>query len=126
MNKKNIPEEEDYDEFDSLEDLMTDLSKGKKDDQGKLRYDLIPPVALEELVKIYTHGAAKYGDHNWEKGLSWSRVFGAIMRHLWAFWKGEDYDPESELSHVAHAAWGCFTLLTYMKEHRKLDDRSKK
>lgn len=45
------------------------------------------------------------------------------MRHLWAWWRGEDTDPESGLSHAAHAAWGCFALLEYARTHPELDDR---
>jgi hypothetical protein len=102
---------------------MTD--KGIKHDQGKLRYDLIPPHALEELAKVYTQGAEKYGEYNWSKGITWSRIFAAIMRHLWAFWKGEDIDSDSGISHVTHAMWGCFTLVEYYKSHPELDDRVK-
>lgn len=97
----------------------------RKDDQDKIRFDLIPPGPLQDLAAIYTMGAKKYADRNWEKGLSWGRVFGAVMRHLWAFWKGEDNDPESGLPHLAHAAWGCFALLEYRQTHPEMDDRSR-
>uniref|UniRef100_UPI001E4FF338 dATP/dGTP diphosphohydrolase domain-containing protein n=1 Tax=Acetomicrobium sp. S15 = DSM 107314 TaxID=2529858 RepID=UPI001E4FF338 len=39
-----------------------------------LRYDLIPSDALRELAKVYTVGAEKYGERNWEKGMSWGRA----------------------------------------------------
>lgn len=103
---------------------MTDkFEEGVKLDEGKNRYDLIDAYALEELAKTYTYGVIKYEDHNWRKGMKFSRIFGAIMRHTWAFWKGEDLDKESGLPHMAHAAWGCFTLLNYSKYHKNLDDR---
>lgn len=98
-------------------------AQGLKHDAGKLRFDLIPPRPLEDLARVYTMGAAKYADRNWERGLAWGRVFGAIMRHLWAFWRGEDLDPESGLPHLAHAAWGCFSLLEYRHTHPEMDDR---
>ena len=101
------------------------LAQGIKYDEGKLRFDLIPGDALEELAIIYTFGARKYEDNNWRKGMLWSRVFGAIMRHLWAFFRGQDLDPESGRPHLAHAAWGCFTLLNYMKTRKEFDDRIK-
>ena len=75
-----------------------------KSDANKARYDLIPATPLDLLARIYTMGAKKYADRNWEKGMAWGRVFAAIMRHLWAFWRGEDLDPESGLPHPAHAA----------------------
>lgn len=99
------------------------MDKAIKADDGKARYDLIPGGPLEDLAQVYTMGAKKYADRNWEKGLSWSRVFAAIMRHLWAFWRGEDRDKESGLPHVIHAAWGCFAIAEYMKTKRELDDR---
>jgi hypothetical protein len=96
-----------------------------KYDSHKNRYDLLPPEALDDIVKIYTYGAIKYpSPRNWENGMSWGRVFGAMMRHAWAFWRGEDMDPESKLPHLAHAAWCCLTLLQYMRTHREMDDRS--
>ena len=102
---------------------MTD--KGIKHDQDKLRFDLIPVSAIEELARVYTQGAQKYGEYNWNKGLSWSRIFAAIMRHLWAFWRGENNDQETGISHAAHAAWGCFALIEYARTHPELDDRHK-
>jgi hypothetical protein len=95
-----------------------------KHDEGKIRFDLIPPQPLWDLAEVYTIGEQKYSARNWEKGLPWGRVFAAVMRHLWAFWNGEDVDEEDGLSHLAHAAWGCFALLEYLRTHRELDDRS--
>lgn len=97
--------------------------EGRKDDEGKLRYDLLPVGPLETLVAVYNFGAKRYSDNNWRKGISWGRIFGAINRHLWAFWRGEDLDKESGLPHLAHAAWGCLTLMEYMKNRPDLDDR---
>lgn len=98
-------------------------NEAQKFDIGKERYDLIPAEPLSELAKVYTFGAKKYGDRNWEKGLTWGRVFAAIMRHLWKFWRGEKFDEESGLHHLAHAAWGCLALLEYTKTKDYLDDR---
>lgn len=85
---------------------------GRKDDQGKPRYDLIPPEALHQVVLVLTSGANRYGDDNWRHvtGLR-RRYFAAAMRHLWAWWRGEDTDPDSGLSHLAHAACCVLFLL---------------
>lgn len=96
---------------------------GVKYDGDKERFDLIPARPLLELARVYTMGAKKYDDRNWEKGIKWGRIFAAIMRHLWKFWRGEDIDDESGLPHVVHAAWGCFTILEYYHTHPELDDR---
>ena len=65
-----------------------------KHDQGKVRMDLVPPAAIWALAEVYTVGAAKYGEHNWRKGMSWGRIFAAILRHIWAWAMGEELDPE--------------------------------
>jgi Domain of unknown function (DUF5664) len=96
---------------------------GRREDAGKLRYDLLPADALEHLVAVYTDGAAHYGERNWEKGMSWSRCFAPIMRHLWRWWRGEHYDQKSGHPHLAHAAWGCLALLAYELRGAGTDDR---
>jgi len=53
-----------------------------------------------------------YDDDNWWKGLKWKKdVFGCILRHIWKWFRGEKYDDESGLHHLAHAAWNCITLM---------------
>ena len=99
--------------------------EGKKNDLGKLRYDLLPVKPLREVVKVLTHGAKFYGDRNWEKGLAWHRCYGAIQRHINSFWEGEDLDPDTGLPHLAHAICECMFLLEFARTHTELDDRPK-
>ena len=99
------------------------MSEGFKDDTGKLRYDLLPPGPLEEVVRVYTIGAAKYTDRNWEKGLLWGRVFAAMMRHAWSWWRGEKYDQKDGQHHLASVAWCALALLEFENTHPELDDR---
>jgi len=98
---------------------------GVKFDAFKLRFDLIPMRPLFELAKVYTLGCIKYDDRNWEKGLSWCRVFAAILRHLFAWFLGQRNDPKDGQPHLASAAWGCFALMEYEWTHNELDDRPK-
>lgn len=98
--------------------------EGIKFDQDKPRMDLIDPTAMNELAKVLTFGAQKYAAHNWRKGLHKSRLLGAALRHLFAYLGGEDKDPETGLSHAAHAMCCCMFILGL--EHRAdLDDRYK-
>lgn len=79
--------------------------RGKKFDEGKLRYDLIDYQALEGMVKVLTFGATKYGDNNWRAVENWRRrYYSAAMRHLVAWYRGEVTDPETGLPHMAHVA----------------------
>ena len=96
---------------------------GIKHDQGKSRIDLIAPEMLFALGDILAYGAQKYAQRNWEQGMDWGRVFGALMRHMWAWWGGEDLDPESELSHLGHAAFHVMGLMQLSYTHKDLDDR---
>jgi len=81
-----------------------DATGGFKLDQGKLRWDLVQPLVLEEYVKVLTFGAKKYAPNNWRKvDDQKSRYFAALMRHIWAWWRGEQRDPETGFHHLAHA-----------------------
>ena len=102
------------------------LSLGTKKDQGKLRFDLVPSKPLEELVRVYTIGANKYGDRNWEKGIAWGRIFAAMLRHAWAYWRGEKLDPVDGQHHMASVAWCALAFIEYETTHPELDDRKSK
>lgn len=84
----------------------------------KLRYDLVPTPALRRLVRRYTDGAEKYGEHNWQKGFKWSVVYNHLREHLEKFKDGEF--PEDD--HLAAVVWGCFSLMTYQTTHTELND----
>ena len=98
---------------------------GSKFDIGKQRYDLLPPFPLDEVVKVYTYGAQKYGPNNWWRGMNWGQIFAAMVRHTWAWQRGEKLDKESGIHHLAHVAWGCFTLIEYERNEIGKDDRVK-
>lgn len=94
--------------------------QGKKFDEGKLRYDLLPIDALEEVVKVFTLGANKYGERNWEQGIAYGRLYAASQRHLTAFLKGEEID-EIGTHHVANAIVNLLMLLQFEKEGRRAE-----
>jgi hypothetical protein len=78
---------------------------GIKYDSEKPDYSLIPPNALEDVVKVLTYGAQKYDRNNWQhlEDLV-NRYFAASQRHMWALQRGETFDPETGIHHAAHAA----------------------
>jgi hypothetical protein len=85
---------------------MTTPPEGRKDDAEKTRWDLLPMLAVESIVKVLMFGAKKYGADNWQQvPESRRRYYAAAMRHLAAFWNGQRCDPETGLPHLAHA--GC-------------------
>jgi hypothetical protein len=97
--------------------------EGRKDDTGKERFDLIPTYPLFKLAEVYTMGAKKYADRNWEKGIAYGRIFAALMRHAWKWWRGETTDPIDGQHHLASVAWSAFALMEYERTHPELDDR---
>ncbi len=102
------------------------FGKGNKYDNDKLRYDLLSFDAIKGLVEILTMGAKKYGVRNWEKGIEWSRIFAATLRHLFAWWNGEDIDVESGKKHIHHVACNIHFLQHYSIKKIGKDDRPKK
>lgn len=96
-----------------------------KFDSGKPGMNLLSREALEQIALVMDFGKQKYDAHNWRKGFQWSRPLSAAMRHIMAFNDGEDKDPESGLSHLAHAACCIMFLLEFEKTHKDLDDRWK-
>lgn len=96
---------------------------GLKYDNGKPPMSLVDRHAIEEIAKVLAFGAQKYEAHNWRKGIAYSRLLDAAMRHLFAFADGEDMDPESGLSHVAHAGCCIVFLLGMINARPDMDDR---
>jgi len=85
---------------------------GKKFDEGKLKWGLLPWEAVEQIVRVLQHGDQKYGDpDNWKRVTPSSRYFDATMRHLVAWKQGERKDPDSGLPTLAHAATSLLFLL---------------
>lgn len=101
------------------------MSAGIKHDQGKPPMSLLPMGALKEVAKVMDFGAKKYGRHNYKNGMDWSRLLDANLRHLSSFIEGEDLDPETQLSHIAHATCCSLFLLEYILSNTGKDDRFK-
>jgi len=99
--------------------------EGVKRDQNKLPMHLLPPELLEGTAAVLDFGARKYSDRNWELGMAWHRPFSALMRHMWAWWRGEDLDPETGMSHLWHASCCIAFLMAYEQRSIGTDDRPK-
>ena len=100
---------------------------GHKHNDGKAPMELLPRAALEGAAKAMATGVPKYGAWDWAKGESWSEYAAKAIRHIYAFLDGEDDDPESGLSHVAHGLADLMILSHYV-QHPELyaeahDDR---
>lgn len=106
------------------------LTEAVKHDQGKLDWSLLPIDSVEEILKVLEFGKRKYAAWNWASngGFKYSRLFGSLLRHIFAWWRGEDKDPETGLSHLAHAGCNILFLLYYIKhrdtKYQNNDDRN--
>jgi len=94
-------------------------------DAGKARFDLLPPEFLQALAQHMTVGAVKYTDRNWESGTAWGRHFGSLQRHAWAWWAGQDLDPETGTNHLIALAWNAMALYVWQTRGLGTDDRVK-
>ncbi len=112
--------------MDSIKNKMTDsgnrtsFGEGKavrEPTNGKGRYDLISPFAIDRLAKWMELGANKYADRNWEKGgIPFSRFVDSALRHLNKFLMGmEDED------HLAGVMYNVMAIM-HFQELNKLED----
>ena len=88
---------------------------------------LLPPYALQQTAWVHKLGASKYQPYNWrDTGVCATTYISAIMRHLDAWRDGEDIDPESGVTHLAHIAASCNILMDAHQCSKLIDDRSKR
>ena len=90
---------------------------GKKNDNGKLRYDLLPVEIIEKVVEVLTLGAVEYGDNNWKAvSNAKERYYAAAMRHIVEWRKGNKLDEKYSTEHLAHAVCNLIFLMYFDNE----------
>lgn len=106
---------------------LTDPATGASKGMRVTRQDLIPPEALLEIAAVYGFGERKYpagpDGPNWLRGMPFSWPLRALKDHIAQWELGVDFDEEDGVSHLAHAAWHLFALLTYQARGLGTDDR---
>ena len=94
-------------------------------DDGKPQVDLLDPYAMEQVGHVLAYGGRKYADpFNYRKGLPYRKLVGSTLRHVFAFLRREDRDPETGLPHLAHAMADLMMLLALTQLHPEMDDRA--
>lgn len=96
---------------------------GARANANKTRMDLVPLHLLASCADVFEYGAHKYATWNWAKGMPWSVPYGCMLRHLSAWYMGEDIDPESGKSHLGHVMANLLMLEHYTKAYKQGDDR---
>lgn len=104
-------------------------SSNPKDSVGvqKVPFSTVPAPVLAEIGLAMLEGARKYGRHNYRSvGVRASVYYDAALRHLTAWWEGEDLDPDSGLSHLVKALACVVVLRDSMSQGNWSDDRPPK
>jgi len=99
---------------------------GARYNDNKADLSLIPLSTLEDEARVWMYGKEKYAAWNWAKGMPWSVPYACAMRHLAAWQRGEELDPESGQPHLAHAMCNLRMLTLYSKTYQEGDDRPPK
>lgn len=86
-----------------------------RSNQGKPILHTIDPEFILGIGKVSEFGNRKYHYRNFliTPGMKWSDVYESLLRHLLAFWAGDETDEESGLHHLLHAAWNLMVLYSY-------------
>jgi len=85
----------------------------------------IPPIALIHESLAMMDGAGKYGPFNWRQNkIQLSIYVDAMLRHLLAFWSGEQYAEDSGCHHLGHMRACAGILLDAEATGNLVDDRS--
>lgn len=96
-------------------------------DDGKPPLANVPVAGIRAVARVQAYGHRKYGDfNNFRKGMEVSRNLSCAIRHIYAYMDGEDLDPESNESHLAHAATRLMFVLQNQADGTAIDDRYKR
>ena len=94
-----------------MNDHPAAASGAKREKLHVLPYDLVPFQEMTEAyVRVAEFGAKKYDPWNWSKGLSRVQILGSLLRHTFAYLRGEETDKDSGLSHTDHILWNAVAL----------------
>lgn len=104
---------------------MSEKTKALRDNGGKIQLSMVPPSLSEHVAQVLMFGAKKYDRDNWRKGFNWTSVCDSLERHLSAWKKGEDFDQESGLLHLAHIGCNVAFLIEFYETTNGVDDRYK-
>lgn len=87
-------------------------------EDGKPRFDLIPPLAEQRVAFHYSSGAKKYKEWNWAQGMPYSRFLASMKRHIAAFERGE-----TDEDHLAAVVFNANSIMHFQECGRTdLDD----
>lgn len=87
-------------------------SGAQREKLGTLPYDLVPFQEItDSYARVAEYGSRKYAPWNWAKGLPRVQLIGSLLRHTFAYLRGQEVDPETGLSHADHILWNAVALV---------------
>ena len=90
----------------------------------KIPTSTLPTGPMYEVALAMLEGARKYGRHNYRTlGVKASVYYDAALRHITAWWEGEDIDEASGIHHLMKAAACLFVVRDSMLMKNWIDDR---
>jgi hypothetical protein len=110
-------------------DLKNIKESNPKDSVGikKVPFSTVSAPVIAEIGLAMLEGSRKYRRHNYRAiGVRTSVYYDACLRHLTAYWEGEDVDPDSGLSHITKALACLVVLRDAMLLDKCADDRPPK
>lgn len=97
----------------TIQNALATVERGPKDISGKPNWSIFPFSEAESVVKVFEHGANKYGaPFTYRKGIPPEELLSAIIRHAVEIHKGDSLDSESGCSHAAHIAANALMLIS--------------
>ena len=90
----------------------------------KIPVHLVPPASLLYQALAMKDGARKYGPYNWRKNKVITSIYvSAAMRHLLAYYDGEEVAEDSGVPHLAHALACLGIIVDALETGNLVDDR---
>ena len=103
-------------------EMEQENNESRKNDRldDKLRWELLPLEDVEDIVRVYTAGAKKYGPDQWQNLPDGIRRYkAALLRHLVEFDKGNEIDEETGCRHLAQVCWNAIAMLHISKQQKQ-------
>lgn len=107
-----VPNIEKYDIVALVPGIAPTASSGAmREKLNSTPYDLVP---YQEITDAYSRvaefGAQRYESWNWTKGLPRIQILCSLLRHTFAYLRGQDRDKDSGLLHTDHILWNSVAL----------------
>jgi hypothetical protein len=84
----------------------------KREKLHEIPYDQVPYQEFTEaFCRVAEFGIKKYGAWNWSKGIPRIQILGSLLRHTFAYIRGEERDSDSGLMHTDHIVWNAVVLV---------------